>query len=413
MRLPLWVALLGLINAWWNEGHHLICRIALELLQDWDRLDVVDMAETVTKLFPEEFPSHQTFASACTWLDDVGSRTRMNGYIPLFSALHFVNLPSQSVAWNLNDADPDKPSEMTPSGFWLKTMTDAELTNYIANTTRVDIIWGMRRLNLAWYPSGGIAANRIYMSEHAINLKAYSHLIGDAHMPLHCCGLWNEGQHCSGGNAFSVDYTGLVGIPSSGLPSNLHYLWDSMCFWGMGTDLTPETIGRRARELMGEFSYPMLQENYTLNLNGNYDPIYRENYQICSGYGATEDWEKEYFIFKDNDNPTTSILNHNRPTQTFTQGYIDWCSDTSKKLITLSGYRLAHQLESWYDGMHQTARDAIYAEAYPNESECPTLSPIVPSVEPELPGGGGDSGVASWTTFTTCAVWVLLYAHYF
>eukprot|EP01056_Protomagalhaensia_sp_Gyna25_P000205 Protomagalhaensia_sp_Gyna_25__204@NODE_1098_length_2192_cov_385_755690_g868_i0_p1_GENE_NODE_1098_length_2192_cov_385_755690_g868_i0NODE_1098_length_2192_cov_385_755690_g868_i0_p1_ORF_typecomplete_len395_score87_39S1P1_nuclease/PF02265_16/1_9e33_NODE_1098_length_2192_cov_385_755690_g868_i0461230 len=392
MRVPGLFVLAGVATAWWNEGHHLLCRVALDTLGERDRQDVVDLAETITTLFPEEFPSHQTFQSACTWLDDVGRTGNQNGYVPLFSSLHFVNLPAQSVERYQRQDGTEVPEgeEVPPDavliGHTLKTLTTAELDQYIANTTRVDIIWAMRRLNTALHPTGGIDASRIYMLEHALNLKAYSHLIGDIHMPLHSCGLWNDKEHCAGGNAFKVDFTNLQNVPENP-PTNLHYLWDSMCFWAMGTDLSPESIEAKATELQQLYPYATLEQDHILDLNDDYSPVYKESYQTCTGFGLTN---PQYFIYKDNGDLATSILNYARPTQTFDEGYISWCQETSQRAITAGGYRLANQLISWYDNMDAAVKEAIYAAA------------AAPQPEPE--------GVTATFTFLAASLLTIFYA---
>eukprot|EP01057_Protomagalhaensia_wolfi_P000669 Protomagalhaensia_wolfi_Nauph_80__668@NODE_1381_length_1555_cov_975_598285_g1067_i0_p1_GENE_NODE_1381_length_1555_cov_975_598285_g1067_i0NODE_1381_length_1555_cov_975_598285_g1067_i0_p1_ORF_typecomplete_len407_score91_31S1P1_nuclease/PF02265_16/8_2e28_NODE_1381_length_1555_cov_975_598285_g1067_i0601280 len=356
------------VSGWWDEGHQLLCRVALNYLEDEQRTDVIDLVEATSSLYPDEWPGYNNFETGCTWLDAVRNAQQTAPYLPLWAGFHFVNLPAQSVKYDKDDpgthppgVDVDGPGPL--SGYWIKYLDQTGLMDYINNSTRLDIIWAVRALKDSMFPTGGINEDRIYLLEHAINLRALSHLIGDSHMPLHSCGLWNDVEHCSGGNAFPVDYSELVDtVVPEGQSSNLHGFWDSLCFWAPNLDKTPENIHPKARQLMVDFPYNTYIENGVQLELTDHDasPINVDSYATCMGYGLGPD---DRYIYKDNGDSATTILNWDRPTQRPDDAYIAWCQHTGRDLLTRGGYRLAHELIHWFNSVPDSIKERIFAAA--------------------------------------------------
>eukprot|EP01057_Protomagalhaensia_wolfi_P001023 Protomagalhaensia_wolfi_Nauph_80__1022@NODE_1592_length_1453_cov_469_213579_g1232_i0_p1_GENE_NODE_1592_length_1453_cov_469_213579_g1232_i0NODE_1592_length_1453_cov_469_213579_g1232_i0_p1_ORF_typecomplete_len391_score62_00S1P1_nuclease/PF02265_16/1_8e23_NODE_1592_length_1453_cov_469_213579_g1232_i01141286 len=341
--------------AWWPEAHNIICQMALRHLVDTGRQDVADLAEAVASLFPEEWPDRTTFAMSCTWLDFVGYQGENSGYIPFFVPYHFVDVPSAS--------EPLLGPNDEVTGYSLVILDEAGFQDYIHNDTRVDILYGMTALNKALFEvPENVKPTRTFMLEHAINLRAYAHLMGDITQPLHLCGLWNGTHSCEGSNAFPIDIRS-TNPPTTNIPRNYHYLWDSMCFWAQGDDLSPEAIGAKVDIIMGMHPYESLSPTYKLDLENNYEQVYRESYGLCSGFDLENLNLGERFMYEGSDDLATSILNWERPAQIIDDDFVAWCTPLSQKLVAMSAYRLAHQLVHWHDGLHADIIQLIHATA--------------------------------------------------
>ena len=169
------------VRAWGATGHHVIARLALELMTpDAKRQSIVLLG------------SEAEFVAQSTWADAVRRDH------PETANWHFVSIPYSAQTY-----DPSRDCRSTDQG-------DC-------------IIAALERARV------GIADPALPVAARQDALKYLIHFIGDFHQPLH-----NIGNSDRGGNDVHVD--AVEGIDLGGRSSNLHSVWDSLVIDHRGLD---------------------------------------------------------------------------------------------------------------------------------------------------------------------------------
>lgn len=164
-------------TAWRSTGHMIVAQIAYDELSEPARLE----ADRLSALLADREPSLATFVAASTWLD--GLRAQQ---VPLFDRWHYVNLPY--------NADGLPTVSGAGSGHLLEGLHDALA---VLASPAADDQW------------------------RAFALRVVSHLVAEAHQPLHCVARYTH-EHPSGdrgGNDFPI-------ASDDPAAANLHLLWD-------------------------------------------------------------------------------------------------------------------------------------------------------------------------------------------
>lgn len=161
--------------AWGEEGHRLICGLALTYLSDDGKKFVKDTLALGKDL---DGNGKNDFPDACLWADKVKYTTYQGTYEE-----HFLNVPSNQ-----------------------------QHIDFAKDCAAMDCI------------AVGIQRSLVYLSEPAESkrekgrkaaaLRFLGHLIGDLHQPLHISNAEDRG-----GNLIKVDWFGK--------PTNLHAIWDA------------------------------------------------------------------------------------------------------------------------------------------------------------------------------------------
>ena len=176
MILLLLTALATPAAVWGEQGHRLVCEIALRRLTP-------AAAALVQRIRAAEPSPTESFASGCLWADDVRHTTHTYTYY-----YHFINIPPHT--------------------------TGASLQRDCADPARYCAPWAIRHYAAVLLDP---AASGL---EKAEALKFLGHFVGDLHQPLHA------GRPADlGGNRILVDFFGQR--ESNGDSLNLHKVWDT------------------------------------------------------------------------------------------------------------------------------------------------------------------------------------------
>ncbi len=159
-------------NAWWEEGHRVVARIAAAHLSPAAQARIAEMLEVANT--PEAVAN--ALAAASTWADEVKVDTGT-------SAWHFINL-----AWQDNRA------------------------NFAAECPNDDCVTARIRLFTAQLKANDPDADSRFNDEDA--LRFLVHFVGDVHQPLHASNDADQGGNCD------------LLEESVGDAKNVHALWD-------------------------------------------------------------------------------------------------------------------------------------------------------------------------------------------
>jgi hypothetical protein len=167
--------------AWGNEGHKIVCGIALKLLTPEEQNEV----DRLTRLYRQpDGQKYQYFTEACTFADRARNQARNNAtgwsYFNRFNRWHFLNVPRETQTVNESHCGSDC------------------------------VLKGIE------YHSARLANHDLPEWKRAEALFFIGHWIGDIHQPLHV--------------SFADDLGGNEIEPIQGgyyTPSHLHYIWDS------------------------------------------------------------------------------------------------------------------------------------------------------------------------------------------
>lgn len=162
-------------EAWGNEGHYSICKIAEPLLSE-------KTSEAVKKLLPEY--AEGDLASLCSWADHMRFR------YPWSSPLHFIDTLDKKCSYVYSRDCHNAQGEM---GMCL----EGAIQNY---TSQLET-YGRRT-----------TGENYNLTEALLFL---SHFMGDVHQPLHVGFTTDEG-----GNTIILHWYGQK--------SNLHHIWDTL-----------------------------------------------------------------------------------------------------------------------------------------------------------------------------------------
>jgi hypothetical protein len=185
----IWLALGALSTApitlaalWGEEGHRIVCEIAVRRLTP-------EASALVTQLLA---PERQTLPGICTWADSVRSGTHSHT-----SAYHYINLPRGAEA--------------------------VDLARDCADVEKRCVIWAIQHYARILADRGQPDAERREA------LKFVSHFVGDLHQPLHV-----SYADDLGGNRTRVEFFG-----EAGRRRDLHSVWDTRILSRAGAAAVP------------------------------------------------------------------------------------------------------------------------------------------------------------------------------
>ena len=181
------VILLGLtagvanVSAWGEQGHRVVCRIALALLSDQGHalVQATRALESFVSNPDGEPKTTPSFEASCNWPDDARNDTHLSTY-----EYHFINVPQAAstlvVARDCAALD-------------CVLVAIQRYAQYLART-----------------PDGDREKGR-----KAEALRFLGHFVGDVHQPLHVSHTEDRG-----GNSINVQWFGQ--------PTSLHKIWDTL-----------------------------------------------------------------------------------------------------------------------------------------------------------------------------------------
>lgn len=280
------LSLLQTVYSWWCPAHMIIAMIA-EIDLGSNDPDILSKVHNTIKTLSGSLSHNESnnFVESACWADDI----KRFGF-EATSDWHFINIPYHKDG-NTSNADQ-----------------------------RVgDVIWA---LDQAYYT----LTDRKHASaelETALMLRYLIHLVGDIHQPLHVTSLFSKKFPHSdyGGNFYTIQFDKKV--------SNLHDLWDSV----LGTlehdysrpisDSDLHLLETAAKDLMADFPRDTMDDELSIT--------------------EFKQWAEGSFKVAVEDVYNAIELNVH-PTEQYLENGIE----TSHKLMTLAGYRLADLLRKIY-----------------------------------------------------------------
>ncbi len=164
-------------------------------------------------------------------------------------------------------------------------------------------------------------------AERALFARYLIHLVGDIHQPLHSVALYNKTypKGDAGGNLLHIKTL-------NGTVQNFHSFWDSGAFRLQNDSYT--------------FVRPMNVQNVTelKRLASSFISTYGKDVEDLAKNIDPSEWAKESFLIAQNITYPFMMKN-----SVATEEYTSLVHETSKKRITLAGYRLANFVMSVYN----------------------------------------------------------------
>ena len=296
--------LFGGAQAWWNEGHLLVNRVAMLVLEEESPMlpmKVNGILADLSNAFPDMTPSENLlpFVECATWADEIKAK---GGSFQ--SEWHFTDIPTLDQGGRLSDFD------YTPQ---VHNVTQAikEIKSWAKQEDGYQESFYYQQITKNW-------PNMTEEVRFSAALRLLVHYVGDVHQPLHASSRFDL-EHVSGdrgGNDFPV--------PSKDGIKNMHAVFDSVMYEYEGNDIhlpfTEESFGvfdKKAMDLMGRWGKEDLFDTTEK------DP---------------EVWAEESYIWAYNTAFNTDDIMENEP---FDEEFIKGVRELLEVRIVSAGYRLA------------------------------------------------------------------------
>lgn len=267
-------------HAWWCLGHMATAQAAKSMMKP----ATIDYVETVINSLAKAgpFPNAPDMVQVACWADDV--KSPMN--LKMMGDWHFIDQPYTKDNFPI-------PSHPMPNGNVAKVIN--QLYSGVKANAANPTGWAM-----------GFAISNLI------------HFIGDIHQPLHATELFSNEYPTGdmGGNKETV-YV-------DGEKTNLHFLWDSIC-WTWHDDL-PRPLSAGDMRRVEDYSALLLKKyNVTAKEANTYDPFVM----------ATESF----------DMARTIVYEGIKDGDTVSADYMKKCIPAAERRVVLGGIRLGRQLE--------------------------------------------------------------------